>query len=106
MKFLSLLADGQTQSDFITKVFPVLRYVLFGIIAVCAIVLIIAILLQSNSSNDNGNVITGTQESYYAQNKGSTRDGRLKILTIVMASIIAFCALLYFITEIVNKSVL
>lgn len=105
MKFLALLLEGETQSDFITKVFPVLRYVLFGIIALCAITLIVTILLQSNSSNDQGNVITGTQESYYAQNKGSTRDGKLKIITIVMASVIAFCAILYFVTEIVNKTV-
>lgn len=104
MKILSLLAEGQTQSDFITKVFPVLRYVLFGIIALSAIILIVAILLQSNS-NDSGNVLAGTQESYYSQNKGSTKDGKLKIITIVMASVIAVCALLYFITEIVNKTV-
>lgn len=101
---LFLLAD-QIQSDWITKVFPVLRYVLFGIVVACAIVIIISILLQTNSSSDAGNVITGSQESYYSQNKGSTRDGKLKILTIVMASIIAFCALLYFISEIINKTV-
>ena len=105
MKFLSLLAQDQVQADWITTVFPVLRYVLFGIIAVSAIILIIAILLQSNTANDAGNVITGSQESYYAQNKGATRDGKLKIITIVMASIIAFCALAYFVTEIINKTV-
>ena len=105
MKFLSLLAEGEIQSDWITKVFPVLRYVLFGIVVLCAIVIIVSVLLQSNSSSDAGNVITGSQESYYAQNKGSTRDGKLKILTIVMASVIAFCSLAYFITEIINKTV-
>lgn len=99
---LSLLGEGG--SDFINNVFPILRYVLFGIVVACSIVLIITVLLQSNSSEDAGNVITGTQESYYSKNKGSTRDGKLKIVTIVMASIIAFCALFYFITEIVNKT--
>lgn len=93
------------QSDFITKVFPVLRYIIFGIIALSAIILIVTVLLQSNSSNDGGNVLSGSQESYYAQNKGSTRDGKLKIITIVMASIIAFCSIVYFVSEIINKSV-
>ena len=105
MKLLSMLASEEVQSDWITKVFPVLRYILFGLIIVCAIIVIISVLLQSNSSSDEGNVITGTQESYYAQNKGSTRDGKLKIITIVMASVIAFCAVLYFITELINKTV-
>ena len=105
MKILSMLAEGEIQSDWITKIFPVLRYVLFGIVVACAIVIIVTILIQSNNSTDEGNVITGIQDSYYAQNKGSTRDGKLKIITIVMASIIAFCALAYFVTEIINKTV-
>jgi len=104
MEKLSLLLEA-TQSDFITKVFPILRYVLFGIIVASAIVIIVAILLQSNNGDDAGNIMSGTtQESYYSQNKGSTRDGKLKIITIVMASIIAFCALAYFITELINKT--
>ena len=105
MNILTQLLDEEVQSDFITKVFPVLRYVLFGIIALCAIVLIVTVLLQSNSSADGTSALSGSQESYYAQNKGSTRDGKLKIITIVMASVIAFCAILYFVTEIINKSV-
>ncbi len=105
MKILSMLAEGEIQSDWITKIFPVLRYVLFGIVVACAIVIIVTILIQSNNSTDEGNVITGIQDSYYAKNKGSTRDGKLKIITIVMASIIAFCALAYFVTEIINKTV-
>lgn len=104
MRILSMLAEGEIQADWITKSFPIIRYVLFGIIVVCAITMIVTILLQSNESNDEGNIITGSQESYYSKNKGSTKDGKLKIVTIVMASIIAFCAILYFITEIINKS--
>ena len=103
---LSLLLDAEIQSDFITKVFPILRYVLFGIIALCSIIIIVAILIQSNNADDAGNIMSGTtQESYYSQNKGSTRDGKLKLITIIMASVIAFCSLAYFITEIINKTV-
>lgn len=102
-KFLSLLLDGTVAPDWQTKFLPIFRYVLFGITVACAITMIVCILLQS-STDDQGNVITGGQESYYSKNKGSTRDGKLKIVTIVMASIIAVCAISYFITEIVNKS--
>jgi len=105
MEVLSLLLEEEIQSDFITKVFPILRYVLFGIIIAAAIVIIVTILLQSNNGDDAGNIMSGTtQESYYSQNKGSTREGKLKIITIIMASIIAFCSLLFFITEIINKT--
>ena len=102
MNYISkLLADG-LQSDFWTKTLPILRYVLFFIVAACAIVMMITILMQSNSSDGSLDVMTGSQESYYSQNKGSSRDGKLKIITIVMASIIFVCIVLYLVTMLIN----
>lgn len=102
MDYISkLLADG-LQSDFWTKTLPILRYVLFFIVVACAIVMIITVLMQSNSSDGSLDVMTGSQESYYSQNKGSSRDGKLKIITIVMASIIFVCIVLYLVTMLIN----
>jgi len=102
MNYISkLLADG-LQSDFWTKTLPILRYVLFFIVVACAIVMMITILMQSNSSDGSLDVMTGSQESYYSQNKGSSRDGKLKIITIVMASIIFVCIVLYLVTMLIN----
>ena len=93
-----------TQADWITKSFPIIRYVLIGIIFVCAIIMTITVLLQSENSSGGTNVISGVQESYYSQNKGETRDGKLKKTTIIMVSIIAVCIVLYFISLFINKS--
>lgn len=100
--FSTLLAD-EIQADWITTFLPVLRYVLFCIIVACAIIVIIAVLLQSNSSSE-GNPLTGIQETYYSKNKGSTRDGKLKLTTIICSCIIIVCVIIYFVTELVNKS--
>ena len=102
MNISNILAD-QIQADWITTFLPILRYVLFFIVIACSIIVIITVLLQSNSSNE-GNPLSGIQESYYAKNKGSTRDGKLKLTTIICVSIIIVCVIVYFITEIVNKS--
>ena len=100
--FTSLLLDNELASDFATKVLPVLRYVLFGIIFACAVVMIITALMQSNNSSDNLDAFTGAkQESYYSQNKGASRDSILKKITIAMAIIIFVCILTFFITEVV-----
>ena len=99
--FLSLLAE--VRPDWQTSFLPVLRHVLFCIIVACAIIVIIAVLLQSNSSSE-GNPLTGIQETYYSKNKGSTRDGKLKLTTIICSCIILVCAIIYFVTELVNKS--
>ena len=95
MKYL-LLAS----SDFVTNVLPVVRYVCVGIIAACAIALIITTLLQSSADENGATAMTG-QESYYSQNKGESRDGKLKNWTIIFASIITFFTFFYFITRVI-----
>ena len=95
---------AEVQSDFITTFFPILRYILFFIVIAAAVVLIVAIMMQKESAGGT-DVLSGRQESYYNQNKGSTKEGRLKKLTIAMAIIIAVSVVLYFVTELINKSV-
>lgn len=103
MKNLSLILAGENQSDFLTTFVPILRYVLFGIIIACALVLIITTLMQSNDSNNGMDAFTGaSQESYYSQNKGASRDGVLKKITIAMASIIIICTILFFCSLLIN----
>lgn len=81
----------------VTNAFAIARIVLFCLVVACAIIIIITTLLQNNDS-EGTNVITGQQESYYAKNKGGSRDGKLKIITIVCASVLVACVLLYFIS--------
>ncbi len=100
--FISALLDGKIASDFATNVLPILRYVLFAIIIASAIVMIITTLMQSSENNSGMDAFTGTkQESYYAQNKGASRDSILKRITIAMAVIIFICILTFFITELI-----
>ena len=106
MNILStLLADDTLQGDFWTSFLPPFRWVIFAIIILCSITLIVTILLQSNDSNNGIDAVMGKQESYYSQNKGSSRDGKLKLVTIIMSSIVLVCTIIYFITEIFKRTV-
>ena len=101
-KFNSLLLDGGNLSYFAQNVMPVLRYVLFGIVVLCAIVMIVTTLMQSNNSADGMDAFTGAkQESYYSQNKGASKDSILKKITISMAVIIFVCVIAFLITELI-----
>lgn len=103
MNLLNTMLDTQVPM-WVTNSFPIIRIVLFSIIVLSAIIAIIAILFQSQDSAGT-DVITGAQESYYSKNKGGSRDGKLKLITIIMASIIVVCAILYFITILVTGGV-
>ena len=102
---INFLLDSGLQSDFITIFFPILRIILVSVMFLCALFLIIAVIVQSDSSSGGTNVISGERESYYSQNKGDTRDGKLKKLTIILSSIIAVSILIYFITLLINRTV-
>ncbi len=80
-----------------TKSFPIIRIILFCLVVVSALILIAATLFQ-NEDSEGMNAITGQQESYYSKNKGGSRDGKLKIITIVCAVVVVVCVLLYFIS--------
>ncbi len=81
----------------ITSSMPIIRIVLFAIIAICAIIMIICILFQAEDAGST-EAITGVRDSYYSQNKGSSRDGKLKLITIITGIIIFVCAVLYLVT--------
>lgn len=75
--------------------FPIIRIVLFCLVVACAIIIIITTLFQNEESGGT-DVITGQQESYYSKNKGTSRDGKLKLITIICSCIAVVCVILYF----------
>ena len=102
-RFIGLLnEDDKLVSDFWTSFLPVLRYILFAIIALCAITMIVTTLMQSNDSSDGMDAFTGAkQESYYSLNKGASRDAILKRITIAMAIVVAVAIVLFFVSELI-----
>lgn len=97
-----LLEEGQLIGDFWATFLPIFRYVMFGLIIACAIVMIITTLMQSNDTSNSIDAFTGTaQESYYSQNKGASRDAILKKITIAMAITIFVCVILFFVSELI-----
>lgn len=84
-------------ADWIANSFPIIRIVLFCLIAISAVALIALVLMQSGDAQGT-DVLTGGQESYYSRNKGASKAGKIKIATIVFASIIFVCVILYIVT--------
>jgi preprotein translocase subunit SecG len=85
-------------SPWITDTFRAVQATLAVIMAIGCVLLIIAILASPPQTGIGNNAITGAQESYYTKNKGKNNAGRIKVLIIVCASIVAVTAILYFVT--------
>ena len=92
--------------EWVSKSFPIIKFILLLLIVIASIVLIITILLQQSEGEGGTNAITGIKDSYYSQNKGMNREGRLKKLTIILAVFIAVAVVIFFVlSEIYGGSI-
>ncbi|MDD3397470.1 MAG: preprotein translocase subunit SecG [Clostridia bacterium] len=98
---LLMFDNPEVVSDFVQTFIPIFRIGLLIVITICATILIISTLLQS-SANPAGSsaIMGGATDSYLSHNKDNSRDGRLKRLTMWLASIIVVSVVLYFLTGI------
>ena len=72
-----------------------LKYALLIIYVVVTLVLIVLTLMQSKESSGVTSTITGSStNNFYNQNKGRTKEGRMKRLTITLGIAFAILAVL------------
>lgn len=88
-------------ADWVSKSFPIIRIVLMAIIIICAITIIVAILMMESNPEGGTNAITGTTDSFYAQNQSSTKEGRLKKLVIICGIVLLVVTILFFVTQMI-----
>lgn len=91
-------STGGLVAPWVTDSSPIIQAVLAITIAVCCLVMIIAILASPAQAGRGSNAITGASESFYTKNKGKNNQGRIRNLIIAMAITIAVCAIMYFVS--------
>ena len=63
----------------------IVKYVLIGIYVIVCLVLIVICLMQSKDDEGaSGAIVGGSSSSFYEKNKGKTKEGMLKRLTIIL----------------------
>ena len=99
--FALICADeNKARASWIVNSFPIIKIVLMTLLALLSIALIILIVMQKGNSN-GASAITGKTDTFYNRNKKTTLQGKIKVLTVVFASIMmALCLVFMIITEI------
>ena len=85
-------------AKWVSKVFPVIRYIILVLMAIIAVATIALVFMQIGQGGDSTNVITGNADSYYSQNKGGSRQGRITKLIYIFVGILVVLSILFFIT--------
>ena len=98
LNLFNQLLDAKTYPDWITSSFPIIRIVLMSLIVLCALAIIIIILRMEINPEGGRNVISGSNDSFYAQNQSSTNEGRLKKMIIIASITLLVLTLLFFVS--------
>lgn len=71
-----------------------MKTILVAIYWIVAIVLTVLTLMQSKEDEGASGTITGGSSSFYEKNKGRTKDGQVKRITIIFAILFIVLAIL------------
>ena len=73
----------------------ILKYVVLGIYLIICVALIIVATIQTKESQGASGTITGAgTNNFYEKNKGRTKEGRLKRITILLGVLFVIFAIL------------
>lgn len=85
-------------AGWVTKVFPVIRYIILILLAIFALATVVLVFMQIGQGGNANNVVMGNTDSYYSQNKGGSREGRITRLIYICVGVIVVLSILFFIT--------
>lgn len=77
----------------------IFNYVLMGILLVCAVFLVIAVLLQKTKEDGLSGAITGGADTFYGKDSANHGDVVLKRWTKIVGVIFAICVLVVYIIQ-------
>ena len=85
-------------SDFVFNLVLYGRYVVLGLIFLCALLVIFSVLFQNQTSGADSIMGGYAQESYYSKHRGTTMEEKLSKMTMWCSIIIAVCVVLYYLS--------
>lgn len=95
--FALICADeNKATATWIVNSFPIIKIVIMAMLAVLAVALIVLIVMQKGNTNGS-TAITGRSDTFYNRNKKSTLQGKIKVLTIICASVMMALCLVFMI---------
>ena len=81
-------------SAWVVDSFPIIKVVIMSVLAFLAIAMIVLVVMQKSNTNGSS-AISGQSDTFYNRNKGTTLQGKIKILTIITASLILVLCLAF-----------
>lgn len=93
--FAFICADDNTsRAAWIVDSFPIIKIVIMALLALLSIALIVLVVMQKGDTNGSS-AITGRSDTFYNRNRKTTLQGKIKVLTVIVASVMMFLCLAF-----------
>lgn len=95
--FALMCADSnKATASWVVNSFPIIKIVIMAVLALLSLTLIVLVVMQKGDTNGSS-ALTGRSDTFYNRNRKTTLQGKIKVLTIVIASIMMFLCLVFMI---------
>ena len=95
--FALICADeNKATAAWIVNSFPIIKIVIMAVLALLSLALIVLVVMQRGETNGSA-ALTGKTDTFYNRNKKTTLQGKVKVLTIIVASIMMVLCLVFMI---------
>lgn len=88
--------ENKAVATWVVNSFPIIKIVIMSLIALLSLTLIVLVVMQKGETNGSS-ALTGKTDTFYNRNKKTTLQGKIKVITIVVASIMMFLCLTFMI---------
>ena len=95
--FTLICADeNKATASWIVNSFPIIKIVIMATLAILSLALIILVVMQKGDTNGSS-ALTGKSDTFYNRNRKTTLQGKIKVLTIIVASVMMVLCLAFMI---------
>ncbi|MCL2752157.1 MAG: preprotein translocase subunit SecG [Firmicutes bacterium] len=95
--FHLISAVGDSVRPWVSASFPIIRMVLIVLMVLVSIILTACVLGQPGNSEGLGS-ISGSSDTFFGKNKGKTREGTMRRLTVICAASMVIICLIFIVT--------
>lgn len=97
--------ENKATASWIVESFPVIKIVIMAVLALLSLSLIVLVVMQKGDTNGSS-AITGKSDTFYNRNRKTTLQGKIKVLTIIVASIMmALCLIFMIMSQIYSGTI-
>lgn len=88
--------SNKATAGWVVNSFPIIKIIIMAVLALLSLAMIVLVVMQKGDTNGSS-ALTGKSDTFYNRNRKTTLQGKIKVITIVVASVMMVLCLAFMI---------